>query len=270
MDTREGLGDVVVHVHGRVSSVEHLYAHDKIAHLSRSAPGSVLTARVDLISYAGPARDRPALAKGELNVNGRMVRAHADAETMPAAVDALQARLRDRLERLADLERAKHLRHRDADGAWHHGDAGVPRPSYYPRPVEDREIVRRKIFALDALTPEEAVVDLEQLDHDFYLFRNAETGNDNVIQRVADGCYELLEPANGGDRERSGSIRPSPLRPSTMSVEAAMDLLDLGDLPFVFFLDPTTARGAVVYRRYDGHYGLVVATDEVAASEAGG
>ena len=46
MNTREGFGDVVVHVQGHVSSVEHLYAHDKIAHLSRSAPGSVLTARV--------------------------------------------------------------------------------------------------------------------------------------------------------------------------------------------------------------------------------
>lgn len=270
MSAREGRGDVVVHAQGRVSSVEHVYAHDKIAHLSRIAPGSVFMARVDLIGYADPARDRPALAKGELNVNGRMVRAHADAETMPAAVDALQARLRHRLERLADLERAKHLRHRDADGAWHHGDAGVPRPSFYPRPVEDRQIVRRKTFALDAITPENAVVDLEQLDHDFYLFRNAETGEDNVIQRVAEGCYELLEPTNGADREQRASIRSSPLRPSAISVEVAMDLLDLGDLPFVFFLDPATARGAVVYRRYDGHYGLVVAADDVAVPEAGG
>lgn len=270
MNVREPLGNVVVHAHGRVSTVEHVYAHDKIAHLGEIAPGPVLSARVDLIAYADPARDRPALAKGELNVNGRMVRAHADAETMPAAVDALQARLRDRLERLGDLERAKHLRHRDGDGAWRHGDAINPRPSYYPRSVEDRQIVRRKTFALDALTPEDAVVDLEQLDHDFFLFRNSETGDDNLIQRGAEGSYELIEPSTGGRSDWGSSIQPSSLHPSAMSVEAAVELLDLGDLPFVFFLDPATGRGAVVYRRYDGHYGLVVAAEGVAASGAGG
>jgi len=270
MNVREALGNVVVHVQGRVTNVEHVYAHDKIAHLGGIAPGPVRSARVDLISHADPARDRSASAKGELNVNGRMVRAHADAETVTAAVDALQARLRDRLERLGDLGRAKHLRHRNGNVTWHHGDAVDPRPSYYPRPVEDRQIVRRKTFALDALTPEEAAVDLEQLDHDFYLFRNSATGCDNVIQRAAEGRYELIEPSTDGTRARDASIEPSSLHPGTMSVEAAVELLDLSGLPFVFFLDLATARGAVVYRRYDGHYGLVVAAEEVGAPETGG
>ena len=34
-------------------------------------------------------------------------------------------------------------------------------------------------------------------------------------------------------------------------------LLNDGDEPFVFYLDGATGRGAVVYRRYDGHYGLI-------------
>ena len=34
-------------------------------------------------------------------------------------------------------------------------------------------------------------------------------------------------------------------------------LLDEGDEPFVFFAEPDTSRGQVLYRRFDGHYGLI-------------
>ena len=38
-------------------------------------------------------------------------------------------------------------------------------------------------------------------------------------------------------------------------------LLDEGDEPFVFFAIPGSNRGQVVYRRYDGHYGLITPVD---------
>lgn len=41
------------------------------------------------------------------------------------------------------------------------------------------------------------------------------------------------------------------------SLEEAIDLLDASEQPFVFFLDPQTGRGRVLYRRYEGHYGLL-------------
>ena len=34
-------------------------------------------------------------------------------------------------------------------------------------------------------------------------------------------------------------------------------LLDEGDAAFVFFAEPGTDRGQVLYRRFDGHYGLI-------------
>lgn len=258
-------GEVVVQARGPVPRADQAYAHDKVAQLRRLVSGPVLFARVDLVVHQDPARERPALVKAELDVNGHLVRAHAAASTVRAAVDLLEARLRERLERLGHLQEAKHLRHRDGAGAWRHGDAPDPRPSFFPRPVEEREVVRRKTFAVGELTPEEASVELEVLDHDFYLFKNALTGEDNVLHRVGEQRYELLEPRlPQPGREADGLIRPSPLRTSEMTADAAIDLLDLGDEPFVFFLDTTTRRGEVVYRRYDGHYGLITATDALA------
>jgi hypothetical protein len=47
----------------------------------------------------------------------------------------------------------------------------------------------------------------------------------------------------------------------TIGVDDAIELLNLSDEPFVFFVDASSGRGAVLYRRYDGHYGLVSPND---------
>jgi hypothetical protein len=113
------------------------------------------------------------------------------------------------------------------------------------------------------MTPDEAVFDLELLDHDFYLFRNLDTGADNVVARAGDGSYELFEPsATCSSTETAADIRHSAVRPSSMTPEEAVELLDAGDLPFVFFIDSESDRGRVAYRRYDGHYGLLAPADE--------
>jgi ribosome-associated translation inhibitor RaiA len=255
------LGDVVVHTEGRVTAAELARAHEKVAHVGKFASDRVLFAKVDLIAYKDPARERPAFAKAELDVGGHVVRARAAASTMFDAIDLLEARLRERLERRAHGEEARHLRHRDDGHAWHHGDEPEHRAQHFPRPVDEREIVRRKTFAPGKQAPRDAALDLEQLDHDFYLFRNIGTEEDNVLHRVDDGRYELLAPSTAhSPTEDDVRIQPSPIHPSEMMLEDAVELLDLGDLAFVFFLDPQTHDGSVLYRRYDGHYGLIEAT----------
>ena len=69
------------------------------------------------------------------------------------------------------------------------------------------------------------------------------------------GCSSLAHTA--------APIEHSATRPPTLSLEDATQLLDDGDLPFLFFVDPETGRGQVLYRRYDGHYGLIVPSDAV-------
>jgi hypothetical protein len=49
--------------------------------------------------------------------------------------------------------------------------------------------------------------------------------------------------------------RPAP----PIALDVARVRMDVGDEPFVFFRDPDTGRGRVLYRRLDGHYGLVTA-----------
>ena len=58
----------------------------------------------------------------------------------------------------------------------------------------ERTIVRRKNFAVNVMTPEEATRQMDLLGHSFFLFRNDATGAVNVVYRREDGNYGLLEP----------------------------------------------------------------------------
>ena len=44
------------------------------------------------------------------------------------------------------------------------------------------------------MTPDEAVLQLELIGHDFFVFQNAETDGVNVLYRRRDGGYGLIEP----------------------------------------------------------------------------
>lgn len=254
---------VAVSTRGDVTSDDRAYAEEKLAHVTKLAPGPVLHAQLRLAMEPDPARERPAVVKGSLDVDGRSVRAHVAAPSMREAIDAFEARMRDRLVHLGERPQSRELRHRDSGpGEWRHGDAPTLRPEYFDRPVDEREIVRRKQLAPGPETPDEAVFDMEALDHDWFLFTNASSGEENVVYRVPGGFAIAAPSPDPAELERcTAPIVASALVPTRLGVDQAIELLDLAAEPFVFFLDERKGRGCVVYRRYDGHYGLVVAAE---------
>lgn len=58
---------------------------------------------------------------------------------------------------------------------------------------KERDIIKRKSFELDQITVEDAKIMLDDIDHDFYIFLNAETGNVNVIYKRYDDKLGLIE-----------------------------------------------------------------------------
>ena len=56
-------------------------------------------------------------------------------------------------------------------------------------------IVKTKQFSLHPMSAEEAVNQLELVGHDFFVFRNEESNEINVVYRRNDGRYGLIEPA---------------------------------------------------------------------------
>ena len=59
---------------------------------------------------------------------------------------------------------------------------------------EEIRIVRNKQFEMKPMYPEDACVQMELLGHAFYVFRNAETEEINVVYKRKGGTYGLIEP----------------------------------------------------------------------------
>lgn len=245
--------------HGDVGHKMKDYAREKIAHVAKFVRDPILFARVKLTVEPDPARKRPAIAQATLDVNGVLVRAHEAGDDLQEAIDRLENTLRDKLEHLT--ERRQALRKRGPAARepreWRHGDRCTQRPPYFDRPIPEREVVRHKTFALHALSPAEAADEMDFLGYDFHLFVCSETGEPSVIAHDADGRLMLSSSGAPPAAEDWFVLDPTPI-PST-SEQDAIEFLNLTGRPYVFFQQQEGGQAAVLYRRYDGHYGLVTA-----------
>lgn len=55
-------------------------------------------------------------------------------------------------------------------------------------------LVKTKKFAVGVMDVEEAILQMNMLGHEFFMFRNGDTGEINVVYRRRDDNYGLLEP----------------------------------------------------------------------------
>ena len=66
-----------------------------------------------------------------------------------------------------------------------------------PEPEEEAaqyNVVRTKKFKVKAMQVDDAIAQMELLDHDFFLFRDEKTDGICLIYRRTDGAYGLLQP----------------------------------------------------------------------------
>jgi hypothetical protein len=250
--------EVVVEARGAVPERFIEYARRKVSALTAHVREPILHARVRLTRMPDPAVARPAIAQANLDVNGRLVRAQAVAVTEREAIDLLQERLRGRLDGISSHREARRGRMPRAGHERRHASEPARRPDHYPRVAEERRVVRRSAFALASETVDEAVSEMEQMGYDFHLFTDVDTGQDSVIYRAGLTGYRLgcLRPASPRHRTAVPVTRSQQPVPR-LDVPAAVTRLELTGWPFVFFADVVTGRGALLYHRHDGHYGLL-------------
>jgi putative sigma-54 modulation protein len=70
------------------------------------------------------------------------------------------------------------------------------RPAAEPESEPVPRLVKSKSFVMKAMTPEDAALQMDLLQHDFYVFRNAGDGEVNVVYRRRDGDYGLIAPGS--------------------------------------------------------------------------
>ena len=182
-----------VTVKGRnISVTEALerYAFEKVERVRKffDDERSVSRAEVELIHERNPSIPEPEVAETTLFINGAVLKAREASVDMYASID----RMSDKLER-----QVRRYRGRQID-RWHGQLKGhSPEPETVATEEEEIEtkIVRTKQFQMKPMSAGEAVLQMELLDHDFFVFTSADTGDINVVYRRRDGNYGLIEPA---------------------------------------------------------------------------
>jgi len=244
---------------GNVSEGAVSFAARQVSSLLQMAPEPVLFARVRLIMAPDPAVQRPAIVQLNIDMNGRLIRAQAAGETMREATHRACDRLRVRIGRAArNWAAIRGIRPVPGPGEWRHQSRPAPRVPYFPRPPDERTVVRHKSYALAHETPDEAAAEAELLDYDFHLFTEKSTGEDSVIYHSRDGYrLALAHPRAGRLGSVHLSITVSQATAPRQSLAEAIARLEATGQPFHFFVNIQTGRGNLIYHRYDGHYGLI-------------
>lgn len=118
---------------------------------------------------------------------GSTVRVESASDTMENALDLAVDRFEKQVKKLKDrlVSRSRPRR-------------GERPAELMAEPIDfddEPEIVRTKQFVMKPMTAEEAVLQLELLGHNFFLFNNVDTDLTSVVYRRRDGAYGLIEPA---------------------------------------------------------------------------
>ncbi len=118
-------------------------------------------------------------------VKGDIIRSEQVSDNMYVSIDLVE----EIIERQLRKYKTKILNRYHAAGAF--------KQSFFDEKIEDEDdvkIVKTKNFGIKPMFPEDAVVQMGLLGHDFYVFCNADSDEVNVVYKRKNGTYGLIEP----------------------------------------------------------------------------
>jgi putative sigma-54 modulation protein len=159
------------------------YAEEKLSKLDRQLADPTRV-ELELAVERNPSISQNHVAEATIWTKGPILRAREASADHKASIDQLVDKLERQVKRYREKRRARRSHTAPA--------SALPEDAI---PIEEEpRIVKAKQFAVKPMSPEEAVLQLELVGHDFFVFQNADTGEVNVVYRRRDGAYGLIEP----------------------------------------------------------------------------
>jgi putative sigma-54 modulation protein len=117
-----------------------------------------------------------------MKANGVLIQAEGITGDVYSSIDEVA----EKLERQVKRYKEKLVSHRKGEGK-----GNIAAEAIAP---ETGKIIKNKRFELRPMSPDEAAMQMELLDKDFFVFTNDNSGDINVIYRRRDGNFGLIEP----------------------------------------------------------------------------
>ena len=130
-------------------------------------------------------------------VNRSVVRAEESSDSLYASIDLVADKICRQLRKFKEKRRSSDhvsVRSMDIDVSSNDVDLHVSELLEQGQPQLPEEVVRTKYFAMSPMTVQEALENLQLVDHDFYVFYNSETDQINVMYERNHGGYGLIQP----------------------------------------------------------------------------
>ena len=118
-------------------------------------------------------------------VNGILLRGEESTSDMYASIDQVMEKIEKQIEKYKTKLEKKFR------GGGFRADVAS---TVVVAEAEESELVRTKKFAVKPMDADEAILQMNLLNHDFFMFLNIETEQVNVVYRRKDGHYGLIEP----------------------------------------------------------------------------
>jgi len=116
-----------------------------------------------------------------LKVNGLLIQAESITEEMYASIDEVVEKLERQVKKYKE-KIVSHRKNRNKSSTLSTSELTIP------------AIIKRKSFDMKPMSVEEAAMQMELLDKDFFVFTNASSGDINVLYKRRDGNLGLIEP----------------------------------------------------------------------------
>ena len=169
--------------HIEVTDALKQYATEKFSKLEKYLPkGAQVVVTISVVKKVHHH------AEAVIKSNGLLIQASEETEEMYSAIDLLV----EKIERRARKYKEKLVDHKHQTNK---AEAAAAASALSSPDDHIPQIIKVKRFDLKPMTPEEAVMQMELLDKDFFIFANIGSGSVNVIYKRNDGNVGLIEPS---------------------------------------------------------------------------
>jgi len=167
------------------------YINEKIGKMSKYFD-KVSKAEVEMVYQDNKAAEETQRVEITLFANGTYFRCQEASISMYASIDIAAEKLERQLKRYKQklYGRGRGAKKDNID----EDDFQIVDIDMKEIPQRESEIVKVKKFAIKPMTPKEACLQMEMLNHNFFVFLNAESDQINVVYSRSDGDFGLIEP----------------------------------------------------------------------------
>jgi putative sigma-54 modulation protein len=168
--------------HMDVSPALRDYALDKVGRVAKILNSQLMSGEVELYTERNRSVEKAQVAEVTMHTKGHVIRARQSAHDLFAAIDLVSEKLESQVRKYKSKMVDRHTSGPSMAAAAEIPDTFGEEPS----------IVKTKRLQSKPMSTDEAILQMELLGHDFFVFRAEDTAETNVLYRRNDGDYGLI------------------------------------------------------------------------------